>query len=551
MQSIAFCCEPLGRPLVAAFLALGIFTSDSLPTESSSVSHERGAAFDRQALTPSLVFVRNFPWRWKDVRRVVRHRFDRSPLNDETASGLLLRRVIARPYPDSQLPGSRSLPPSEAFLIVLGTCKLKVRPWPALDGTPFTKEERRQLDNPDAVLAAAPDVHPYDVVRYKQTGYDRSTGVIKAKAVLVIREGWLGLRRKTQFLNLSGTSSSNLDRTKRLIPPYQDLVTNQTAVQLSMGNFVDHYGFFIMEGGQRWRYVGPVDEPWKDRHYHVLVEYTDGSRQLGNITLVGNAEKNTFERVHFTPINGAPRDLRPQTVAFVLSTYAFGWGEDEETEESEAVQGQVMASNYDQTSDLRHLFAFPYINGDILFYDQVAASAERVEAAKHDTPLTLALKMREGTPLSAEVVRKLLKPLGYHEMDRFEDVKKRGDFIIGRDTVRIILRSARYPLNAIAVGRDGQVALVYIGGASGRVGANYWTVFSWASKQVADHFGWHPFTLLALDNGMDPTWGIYSNRKLIWRPAESGRPRANGSLLVEPAARKRIRRQAAQLARSA
>jgi len=485
------------------------------------------------ALSPALQFVKGFLGRRSTFHEIVREAV--SPeLRDS-----VVNKIVSIDYPDGQLPLGKHLPSVKALLLELGACRLSIAAWPALRGDIITRTEGRRFAN-KANAISLKDVHfdPSQVRSYRQTGYDRSSGNIVVRAILKVRHGWKGIFSKTYYLEMGGASSSDLDATKKLIPSYEDLKTDPTQIQVSMGNFVDHYGFFILRPDKwgRWIYTGPIDESWGRDVYRVLVEFENGRHEVGEIRPDRMPGRNVIRSVYFRSADKKMEyQLASNGVRFILSTYTFGWGNAGPLLEPESVQGQSMAANYDRASDLRHLFALPYIDNDLVFNDQLAASSEQLEAAKQDAVMRFELRKRTGESLSPDIVRKALVSLGYTEVSGVFQIKTRGEFALEPAHIAICLRSARYPLNALVVGIDGQLALFHISGASGRAGANYWTVYSWIANQIESRFGWKPFTLLALDNGMDPTWNFYDRHKLIWQPVKGGRPRANGSLLIEQA----------------
>ena len=232
-----------------------------------------------------------------------------------------------------------------------------------------------------------------------------------------------------------------------------------------------------------------MNEPWQQKSYRALVQFSDGHRELGLINLKGN-EQGIVNEVEFNSIK-----LSPNQVEFVFTAYALGWENENSVE--------LLKQNYTKTTDLRHIFRFPYLNKSSVFHGQLASSPEKLNTAFNGQAVNLEM-IHQGNPINRADLEDSLDRSGYQLKDSFDNVQQAGDYFIEGNDIRIVFLPARYPVNTLVVDNEGHLAFVAIQGKSGQKGANYWTVGGWIKEHVKSQFGWEPTAVFALDNGMDP-----------------------------------------------
>ena len=84
------------------------------------------------------------------------------------------------------------------------------------------------------------------------------------------------------------------------------------------------------------------------------------------------------------------------------------------------------------------------------------------------------LSYPDGSAIEREELIQRLSDYGYQPKARAEEVTEEGDYYLAENGIRLIFLPAVYPVNGIAVSKDGRhVAAVTIRGKSGQVGARY------------------------------------------------------------------------------
>lgn len=445
----------------------------------------------------------------------------------QTKAGLVERIKKSKSNPDYPDAGRRGTDFQEAktHIVELSDASLAVKTWPERSGAAFTDEEMKRFNNNEGLTPLDQfNLKKEDIRSVRQSYYDRSSGNITILLAVEDKNG------RIYYLKLisKGSDTSSVEILKPLMPTLQELADDGAAFQLSMGNQGDLAGnFTIMPDAQGWKFFGASNEPWHEANkgYKDLVEFTDNTRLLGTIRLEGDPKTNTIKKVLFIPVQASvPVELEPKSTNFILSAYPLGWGTVKPQE--------LLRESYTGTSDLRHVFGFPYIDKKALFMAQLAGSPEKLERAFKRQAVDFKLS-DEG--IGASEISELLVKYGYRERASREEVQDRGDYHISGDDILLIFQPAAYPLNALAVGKNGQVAALYVKGESRELGANYWTVFEWARKEIGDRFGWEPYALFALDNGKDPSWNFIDEKGQIEVFAVGKRKTFNAALLVKPA----------------
>ena len=160
-----------------------------------------------------------------------------------------------------------------------------------------------------------------------------------------------------------------------------------------------------------------------------------------------------------------------------------------------------------------------------MFYDQVAQNRQKLQNAFEHKAIEVKVSNKSDVDLLDEI--------GYKKVSDKKNVTAFGQYSFSEDTMTmsIILLPARYPLNALVVGKRGEVGFVIVHGLSGRIGANYWTVGNWIRQEAIKNLGWDPQAVFALDNGLDPSLIQYENGK---KPVflVKGRENVNASLSI-------------------
>jgi hypothetical protein len=436
----------------------------------------------------------------------------------------VVQREIRTSYPHGAREGFPDQS-AEALLIHLGPSRLTAQVWAQRSARPLTQEERERFASGQGLTPLEDfDLTAADVRSIRHSTYNRRSGEIEIDAVVEDHQG------RVHYVRFGGRDTSSVNKLKALLPNLSGLLTPGAHVQVSMGNQGDLVGNFIVRSqhAQGWQLFGAINEPWSGRAYRALVELTGGRRALGLVRLEGDPETNVIRRVSFRPEGSAQEhELNPLETEFVLSAYALGWGD--------IPTGPLLAESYTETTDLRHLFAFPFLEGQILFYEQLAGSPEKLQDAFAHRPVEFALITRQGNPIAPKDLHQLLPRYGHHRKRSAQAVKNPGDYHVAGQSIWLIFHPAVYPVNALAVSQDGQrLAIVNIQGLSGNLGANYWELFQWAKAKVATELGWEPFALFALDNGMDPTVNLLLEEGAGPVTLVRGRDVVNAALLVAP-----------------
>ncbi|HTL70460.1 MAG TPA: hypothetical protein VL404_04125, partial [Candidatus Eisenbacteria bacterium] len=431
----------------------------------------------------------------------------RRPVAARLAGELRLSRAV---YADASLVGNRSS--AATVLEPAENARLTVRTWAERDSSPLTPEEARVFETERGRLTdpAAFTLTRAEIRSVKQSFYDRSSGVIRLRLVVEGKDG------KKYFIELSGADTTSMDRLKQMMPSLAELEAPGAAFQISMINQGDLEGnFTLTSDGKAWKFFGASDEPWASKTHRALVESRDGRHAAGTIRLEGRADANEIQRVYFTPF-GSDREtaLNPADTEFVSAAYALVWGDTPSVE--------LLRDNYSRRSDLRHVFRFPFLDGNILFYDQLSTSESRLADAYAGRPVDLD---RRGLDAAA-LQKTLVDTYGYRLKASAAEVSAPGDFSVSGDAVRLVFLPARYPVNGVAVAADGKLAFVNIEGESGRRGADYWNLAGW----LAGVLGWKPAAFFAFDNGKDPSWIEKRDGKSV--PVFQGRNSANAALSI-------------------
>ncbi|MFN0117937.1 MAG: sigma factor-like helix-turn-helix DNA-binding protein [Elusimicrobiota bacterium] len=149
------------------------------------------------------------------------------------------------------------------------------------------------------------------------------------------------------------------------------------------------------------------------------------------------------------------------------------------------------------------------------FTEEEVASASNLGKAFSFMPLELDLIDLDKKILDPETMANILETeMGYKRKMNREQVQSSGDFFIyeeqGKNKIYVIIPTARYPLNGLALQKNGDITFVNILGKSGSKGANYWTMKEWLTEKL----GWTPVAFFAFDNGMDPTWNQRRNNEM-------------------------------------
>lgn len=453
----------------------------------------------------------------------------RSEVRTEDENWVLLGKDTIS-YPNAGLKGLPAQKTDAVFIDIdmETTPGLSVMTWPKRVGAPLTEDELKIFER-DEGLSKDFDSTQHDIAEVRHTSYDRSSGIASAKAVFKDHSG------QKFYVDVSGVDTTSLETLKSVMPRLESLQDPAgTVLQASMGNQGDLPGNFTLtnlKGTKDWIFYGASDEMWhsEGKSYRVLVEYTNGTRELGVVRLKGDTAKNKISEVSFLPVgSNAAKKLDPQKTRFVLAANTLGWGDENPK--------TLLRENYSQTSDLRHIFGFPYFKKEPVFYFQLTgdATGESLNRAFDDKPLTFRLVLQSGEAIDdRETFEKVLSEFGYKAVASAEEVKVRGDYFISGDSITFIFQPAVYPVNALAVSADGKhAAIVTIPGKSGNIGATYETVYEWAKEQVASRFDWDVHALFALDNGMDPQVVRINNIGVRESYAAGGRDALNAGLNV-------------------
>jgi hypothetical protein len=388
---------------------------------------------------------------------------------------------------------------------------------PEINGEPFTKEERARFESGEGVIVNPPAgfITRENIQTVKQSIYDRSSGFIKFRMIVTLKDG------RVFFLEYSGANSTQVrGATEAMLPTLDALGSPGAIAQISRGNHAELQGYFTLhpntEGG--WNFSGASDERRQRKTYKVLIEYKDGRRELAVLRIVEDPLTKKIREVRTFPKNESrsERLLDPTDVSFVMASYAVLWGD--------------LREYYTYTSDLRHLFRFPFIDDFAMFSDQLHLSPEKTDAAFQGKPSDFILKNPLGKPLEVSRVWDALNQAGYKRKLTKAQVFQPGDFCFTPEGIYIALLSARYPVNGMAVSEDGKrISFVNVSGLSGRVGANYWNLGAWLEKTL----GWKPAAFFIFDNGMDPTWRIKKGDQMV-ETSVKGRERVGAALNIIP-----------------
>jgi len=372
---------------------------------------------------------------------------------------------------------------THTVFINLHNAILKFFKWNQRKATPFTPNEIAIFDNPRFQSENLSELNKDDIKTIQHTSYDRSSGDIEIRIVVT------DIRDKKHFYKLKGSDTTSMAALKNLMPTLPEMNDPKAIIQTSIGNQGDLEGnFTVLSHQNSWELYGAVDEPWKEKSYRALVQFSNGQRRLGIVHFKGDPQG------HITEIYFNSNKLAPEETSFVFIAYTLGW-EDENPRE-------LLKQDYEKTSDLRHIFRFPYLNGSV-FHGQVASSSENLNTAFAGMPVDLRM-VHQGKSISRTDLENNLNIIGYQLKGGLNDVRNPGDYFIEGNNIRIVFLPARYPVNTLVVDDEGHMAFVAIQGKSGQKGADYWTVGNWVKEEVQRNFGWGPRAVFALDNGMDP-----------------------------------------------
>ncbi len=404
------------------------------------------------------------------------------------AEVLTVRNVF---YDDAQRPGQPQR--LDMPIVNLERVRFIARPWSKRTARPFTPEEARAFATGEGVTPASRfEIDPQAVRSVSHTFWDRSRPVT-VSARIEDRDG------RVHLVQFPGTATTELKKLTGLKDPFPSLQAAGAVLQLSAGNQGDLPGNFTLfpDETSGWTFYGGNNDPTLDRPHAAWIEGTNGERRLGRVRVDRDPATGVVRQVFWTPAERQTEEvLDPHGVAFVLAAYALAWGDQSSRE---LLQDQYIAS-----SDLRHVFDLPYIHGRNLFYEQLAADADRLHQAFDRRPVTFKTVDAQGRPLDLNLLSQTLESLGYRQRSAGIDVRRQGDFHIAGEHIQIILRPALYPVNLVAISADGRhVASLNVGGQSGVSGADSWTVGACAQRKVEEQFGWIPYAVFVMDHGMD------------------------------------------------
>ncbi|MBF0512149.1 MAG: hypothetical protein HQL13_07480 [Candidatus Omnitrophica bacterium] len=391
-------------------------------------------------------------------------------------------------YPDADAQGL-SRPGNTTFVNLPGQ-RLVFRSWPQRTGETFSKQEMKKFNDPNFKSERIARMSPDRVLSIRQSVYDRSEGDVQIWAVIKDVQG------RKHYYYLRGKDTTAMEQPKELMPNISDLEAKGASFIVSLGNQADLMGnFTVTSEGDRWRFFGASNEEIEGNSFYTLVQFKDGHRALGVAQFYRGLE-GQISRVSFsTGKTKGSKALSPRKVDFVFVAYPLLW--------PGTNAHDLLKKGYTETSDLRHLFRFPFLQGMKVFHDQVAQDHEKFDKAFRFKPVEFTLES-QGETLERFDLEKELNGFGYVQKEQKSQVLKPGDYYIEKEKIQIVLLPARYPLSTLVVGENQELALVSIQGKSSRLGADYWTVGQWIKRQVLASYGWQPLAVFALDNGLDP-----------------------------------------------
>ncbi len=413
-------------------------------------------------------------------------------------------------YPDSTLVGRESVP---AYVMdVIGRVKLAVTVWPELNGEPFSEDENRRFESNEGVLNLK-DFHLQreQIEWVKQSTYDRSSGIIQLRFVVKAKDG------SFYYLKFEGVNTTAvMENMEPMMTTLDDLNLPGAVAQISKGNHADLQGYFTIypNGKKGWKFSGASNEHRQRKPFKVLIQYKNGERELAEITILEDLQSKNIRQISARQYPAGEHDpvkiLNPDEVDFVMASYSVFWGNFKEY--------------YNPTSDLRHLFRFPFVNDRPVFFGQITPSEKLMNAVFNWKPVSLPLIV------NTEELRQTMIKMGYLQRDNVGQVLNPGDFCISNESIRVVLLPARYPVNGLAVSADGKrLSFVAVSGKSGRQGANYWELEPWLEHAL----GWKPAAFFIFDNGMDPSWRVSKSGRMTGT-AVTGRTHVGSTMLLIP-----------------
>jgi len=419
---------------------------------------------------------------------------------------------IRIPYPNAGLKG---LPAedAEALLIDVDTKAidgLSNIPWRQRTAELFNAEEIHRFET-EVGLEQDFDPAAHTLRRIRHTIYDRSRGGrISIWAAVQDEKG------REHYFKSEGITSTAMEKIKAMQPLWPDLVDpSGSALQISMGNQGDlPENFTVFSGKEKgWDFFGANNEQWEGKDFRALVEFEKNKRALGKIRLQGKPGTNKIDNVYFQALGDKKFiPLDPMTTRFILVAYVLGWGQT-----SLKPIRKLLAEQYSKYSDLRHIFAFPFIDEAPVFYRELLMETPanpgnvptKLQTAFRGGPVSLWWpENTKGERIGTDKLIAGLARYGYRPKRTAAAVRMPGDYYLSPSEmprVRLIFLPAVYPVNTLAMSRDGDhMAVVTVPGRSGSLGVRYQTFFRWTSRQIQEAFGWKPYALFALDNGFDP-----------------------------------------------